>query len=623
MLLQALNRYYDILLNDPSIEIAPLGYSTVGVSFALNISTDGELLDILPMFIQERRGKKSVELPRPMLVPEQKKRSGTDPGAHFLCDNSTFVLGISSKQTNDGREDTNYVLKRFEAFRQRNVELLSGVPSDAARAVVAYLEKRDIGLIKEHPAVVSKMDALLKGGNLVFMVNGTFVHDDHACRQAWVHRSAERGAIEMQCMVSGRLAPLARVHPGVKGVKDKNPPPGGVTLVTFNKHAYESYGRSQGQNAPVSEYAAFAYTTVLNFLLSDANPNRKFYLGDTTVVYWAESENRAYETAFAGIVAPEYVDEEGTEQTARKTAEAALKATAEKVKRVQMLDLDAMLADLRDENPRFYVLGLAPNAARVSVRFFITDPFQTVVHNMMAHYRDLAIVKEYDNQPDYLTVAHILSETVSKKSRDKDTAPLLAGAVFRAILINAPYPAALYYAVINRIRADMDDSARGIAKINYARAAIIKAYLLRKYRHQPEHAFQEVLTMALNEQSTNPAYVLGRLFAVLEKAQQDAIGNVNASIKDRYFTSACASPASVFPILLRLSQHHIAKAEYGYTTDRRIQDILGLLDVEDNPIPARLTLDEQGVFVLGYYHQRKYLWTAKPKTNPEASDTAS
>jgi CRISPR-associated protein Csd1 len=242
---------------------------------------------------------------------------------------------------------------------------------------------------------------------------------------------------------------------------------------------------------------------------------------------------------------------------------------------------------------------------------------------MMAHYRDLAIVKEYDNQPDYLTVAHILSETVSKKSRDKDAAPLLAGAVFRAILINAPYPAALYYAIINRIRADMDDSSKGIAKINYARAAIIKAYLLRKYRHQPEHALQEVLTMALSEQSTNPAYVLGRLFAVLEKVQQEAIGNVNASIKDRYFTSACASPASVFPILLRLSQHHIAKAEYGYASDRRIQDILGLLDVENNPIPARLTLDEQGVFVLGYYHQRKDLWTAKPKTNPEASDTAS
>lgn len=229
----------------------------------------------------------------------------------------------------------------------------------------------------------------------------------------------------------------------------------------------------------------------------------------------------------------------------------------------------------------------------------------------MAHYRDLTIVKEYDDQPSYLTVRGILNETVSKKSKEKDAAPLLAGAVSRAILTNAPYPAALYYAIINRIRADMDDSSKGIHKINYVRAAVIKAFLLRKYRLQPINPFEEVLSMALNEQSTIPAYLLGRLFAVLEKVQGEAIGSVNASIKDRYFTSACASPGTVFPTLLRLSQHHIAKAEYGYASDRRIQDILNLLDVDSNPIPSRLTLDEQGVFILGYYHQRAAFYLKK------------
>jgi CRISPR-associated protein Csd1 len=267
-----------------------------------------------------------------------------------------------------------------------------------------------------------------------------------------------------------------------------------------------------------------------------------------------------------------------------------------------MLDLAALLKGLEGENPRFYVLGLAPNAARISVRFFLTDPFQKIVERMMAHYRDLKIVKEYDNQPSYITVGHILDETVSKKSTDKDASPLMAGAVMRSILTGAPYPAALYYAIINRIRADVDNDQKHIHKIDYVRAAVIKAFLIRKYHNQ--NKYQEVLVMSLNEQATSPAYVLGRLFAVLEKAQQEAIGDVNAGIKDRYFTSACASPASVFPVLLRLSQHHISKAEYGYTSDRRIQDILGLLDVEKNPIPTHLTLDEQGIFVLGYYHQR-------------------
>lgn len=613
MLLQALDRYYNILLKDDSIDLAPFGYSTVGISFALSISEQGELLDILPQYEQVQRGKKIVEVARPMVVPAAVKRS-VNVAPNFLWDNPVYVLGISDKDDIKPQ----YSLERFSAFRQLHVDILSHVDSDTARAVLAFLERYDPTRGRDHANIAASLESLLKGGNLVFLYKGTYVHRDSSIRRAWeVHRSLA-DADRMQCLVTGKVAPTARLHPSLKRVRGAQS--SGATLVGFNAAAYESYNRSQGQNSPVSERAAFAYTTTLNYLLSDANPNKKFYMGDTTVVYWAESENRAYESAFAGIVDPEYVEEN---DSGRRRGEAALQAAAKKVRRVQMLDLDAMLADLKDDNPQFYVLGLAPNAARVSVRFFIIDPFEVIVGNIMAHYQDLTIVKEFDTQPDYLTVESILAETVSKKSRDKDAAPLMAGAVMRSILINAPYPAALYFAIINRIRADVDDSAKRIAKINYVRAAIIKAYLLRKYRHQPHHAFQEVLTMALNEQSTNPAYVLGRLFAVLEKLQQEAIGNINASIKDRYFTSACASPGTVFPILLRLSQHHIAKAKYGYTYDRRIQDILGRLDVENNPIPARLTLDEQGVFVLGYYHQRKDLYTAKPDNVTEVTEAAN
>jgi CRISPR-associated protein Csd1 len=341
---------------------------------------------------------------------------------------------------------------------------------------------------------------LLKGGNIVFMFNGNFVHKSDPIRRAWENSLAGQDAIQMQCLVTGDVAPIARLHPSLKRVRGAQAV--GASLVSFNERAYESYNRTKGQglNSPISEKATFAYTTVLNYLLSDANPNKKFFLGDATVVYWAESENRAYESAFAAFIDPaDLEDNSSASQAGRKKAENALQTVTDKVKRTQMLDLDALLASLKDEDPQFYILGLSPNAARVSVRFFITDPFEKIIDHIKAHYRDLAIVKEYDNQPDYLTVKRILDETVSKKSRDKDAAPLLAGAVFRAILTNSPYPAALYYAIINRVRADMDDSSAHISKINYTRAAIIKAFLTRKYRYQPVNPFKEVLTMALNE----------------------------------------------------------------------------------------------------------------------------
>ena len=607
MILQSLNRYYDILLKDEDAKIAPFGYSTVGVSFALDISQNGELLNVLPLFVQVPRGKKMVEVPRTVVLPAQVKRA-VNVAPNFLWDNTVYVLGISDKD----EKKPQYSQERFKAFRQWNCDLLDGVDDDMARAVIAFLQDHNPQTAREHPAIANHLETLLKGGNIVFMFNGDFVHKNELVRRAWENSLAEQDAARMQCLVTGDIAPIARLHPSLKRVRDANPT--GATLVGFNARAYESYNRSQGQNSPVSEKATFAYTTVLNYLLSDANPNKKLFMGDATIVYWAESENRAYEAAFAAFVDPSDLEENSLEnQTGRKKAEKALEAVADKVKRVQMLDLDALLADLKDENPQFYVLGLSPNAARVSVRFFITDPFEKIIDNIKAHYRDLAIVKEYEDQPNYLTIGRILYETASQKSRDKKVNPLLAGAVFRANLTNAPYPAALYYAIINRVRADMDDKEKRITKINYVRAATIKAFLTRKYRYHPVNPFKEVLTMALNKQSTNPAYLLGRLFAVLEKVQQEAVGDVNASIKDRYFTSACASPRSVFPILLRLSQHHIGKAKYGYVSDNRIQEILNLLDVENNPIPARLTLDEQGIFILGYYHQRKELWTAKPK----------
>jgi len=610
MILQSLYRYYNVLIQDTESSVAPPGYNSVGVSYALDISKGGELRNVIPLFMQIKQGNQLVEKPRRMNVPEHFKRSsGIKP--NFLCDNNVYVLGLSDKAA----KDPSYSVKRFEAFRLFNKKLLADADCDAARAVIAFLDNFDQRLGGEHPEILRARDGLLKGGNLVFYFQDKNVHEDPEIRRTWDKYKTGTQAVKGQCLVTGEINPISILHASIKGVKGKGAPSSGATLVGFNARAYESYNRVKGQglNSPVSEKATFAYTTALNFLLSSANPNRKFYIGDTTVVYWAESGKKEYASAFASLFEPEYGDKQPADQDGRKKAEGRMKEVAGKVRRAQALDVSKITEGL-DKETLFYVLGLAPNVARIAVRFFLTDSFGKMVERIMRHYDDLKIVKEFDNQPTYITVGQMLNETVSKKSRDKDASPLMAGAVMRAIFTGGLYPQALYYAIINRTRADKDDKV--VKKINYVRAAVIKAFLIRKYHNQPK--YQEVLAMSLNEQATTPAYVLGRLFAVLEKAQQEAIVDVNAGIKDRYFTSACASPASVFPVLMRLSQHHISRAEFGYSLDRRIQDVLALLDVEKNPIPARLSLDEQGVFILGYYHQRAAFYVKKNASDEPA-----
>ena len=614
MILQSLYNYYQILLKDPDVEIAEPGYSNAPVCYALNLSAQGDLLDIIPLTVPVQKGKKTVERPVRMNVPEQVKRS-VNVAANFLCDNAAYVLGLTGKEA----KDPAYAQKRFEAFRQLNIQILSAADSPAARAVITFLQKHDLQTAPQHPVIARHLEGLLEGGNLIFQVEGKNILDDPEIRRVWEEYKTGQKAIKMQCLVTGNIEPIERLHPDIKGVRDAQSK--GASLVSFNLDAFTSYGLEQGSNAPVSKRVASGYGVALNYLLSNQNPNRKIYLGDTTVVYWAESADKRYASAFAALIHPEFLEgESAADQTARKKAEKKMGETAEKVQKGQALDV-AKLREGLDDSTRFYVLGLAPNAARLAVRFFLTEPFGVFAERIMQHYADLKIDKEFANQPDYLSPYRILAECVSPKvtrgdDEVKQSWSLLGGALMRSVLMAAPYPEGLYAAMLNRIRHDSDEEKRSI-KINYVRAAYIKAHLLRKYRLQDHNPYQEALQMSLNESFTHPAYVLGRLFAVLEKAQREAIGqNINATIKDRYFTSACATPASVFPTLLRLAHHWTAKAEYGGVSDRRIQDLLGMLDAR--PFPSRLTLEEQGVFVLGYYHQRAAFYAKNGEKAEEA-----
>ena len=622
MILQALNSYYEILSSEENeggeSNIAQPGYSVANVSYAINISTQGKLLDVIPTPKQVQRGKKMVDKPQSMIVPEQPGRSGKTPPAYFLCDNNAYVLGISAED----EYKPGYSRQRLEAFRAYNKEILSAANCVTAKALIAFLDEYDPDVARKHPAIARILDDILKAGkaNFVFMVNNKFAHKDPEIRRVWETQNQLReGDYIGQCLVTGEIGPIARIHE----IKIKGIPPyqGGVSLVGFNDRAYESYNRTnqQGLNSPVSKKAMLAYSKALNHLLSDENENKKIVIGDTTIVYWAEGNNKACASLFAGLTEREF-DEPASEEPEDKPSrdqkgERLLRSIAEKIKRGENLDEEGLSKHI-DWNTRFYVLGIeAPNRGRASIRFFHTDPFIKFVQRIGAHYSDLQIGE--NERP--IKLSWILKETVSKRAREGKIAPLLTGAVFSSMLTNSPYPAALYNAIIIRIRADMDDDEKQIQKVNRLRAAVIKAYLKRKYRRQAQNPIQEVLVMSLNEQSTIPAYLLGRLFAVLEKVQKEAIPDLDASIKDRYFTSACASPKTVFPLLLRLSQHHISKAEYGYASDNRIEKIMNLLEVERNPFPSRLTLDEQGIFVLGYYHQRTAFYAKNGTVTPETN----
>ena len=369
--------------------------------------------------------------------------------------------------------------------------------------------------------------------------------------------------------------------------------------MSFNDRAYESYGRTeqQGLNAPVSERAAFAYTTVLNHLLSDSR--LKQIVGDTTVVYWADSPKTIYQDIFMFALNPE--EREPEEESERTDDLGAIKLVGDVFQKLAAGMPIADISDVFNPETRFYVLGLAPNAARLSVRFFLQDSFGSFIGRIMEHYENMRIEKA-PFETEYVSLWRLMQETVSPKSTDKASSPLLSGAVLRAILSGSKYPAALYNSIMIRIRAERE--------VSRGKAAVIKAYHLKN----PNNSyFKEVLTVALNEQSNNKAYVLGRLFAILEKAQLDANPNIKATIKDRYFTSACATPASVFPVLLRLSNHHIAKSDYGYVSERKIQELMDKLNVDSNPFPTHLSLDEQGIFILGYYHQKKANYTKLTK----------
>ena len=580
MILEALVKQYEALLADN--KVPQKGWTKAKVSFALELNADGDLMNVITLKKTEQRGKKIVEVPQIIVVPEQiKKSSGIV--SQFLCENSSYFLGIDNK----GKPERS--LKCFEAAVELHQRILAEGKSTAAIAVRNFFAKWKPLLAEQHQKLAPYLEEIKAGANLIFLVGAQYAQEDKEIRSLWQNAPAGEDAVVMQCLVTGEKAPIARLHPSIKGVVGAQS--AGASLVSFNAPAYESYGRTgeQGLNAPVSEYAAFAYGTVLNQLLAD-NEHAKT-LGDTTVVYWAEKNSEVYQDFFAGTFLG----------NARYIDDAQLESIFDKVIKNEEIDFEGIR--LSYENP-FYILGLAPNAARLSVRFFLQSTFGEILKNIAAHVERMKIEKPSFEMFEHIPLWMLLQETVSKNSREKVASPLMAGAVMRAILQNRPYPISLFQQIMLRIRAE-----EGPGKINYRRAAILKAYL-NKNRYENRGGY---INVGLNEEASDVEYVLGRLFAVLEHIQQSANPGINATIKDRYFDSACATPANVFPLLQKLANHHLRKLEPGKKVyfEKQLTSIMAKIEMSAHPLPKYLTLERQGAFILGYYHQTQKRYEKK------------
>lgn len=589
MILQALVKYYETLLKQGKVEEP--GWSAAKVSAEIQLDEEGKLLGILSLQNEVQRGRKTA-LTDPLLqVPEVFKRSsGVRP--NFLYDGSSYFFGV------DNKGNTKRSIQCFEAARTFHHQLLDGCDSPVAQGVLKFFDSWQPDKAEENPVFQQNRDAIVGASGLVFAVNGQEAQKDPEIRRRWMDYKKEGGGENSekgQCLVTGKVAEIALTHPNIKGVRDSQSM--GAALVSFNAKSVESFGHDgeQGMNAPVSEYAAFAYTTALNQLLRDGN---SIFCGDTTVVFWAQSAEPLYQQVYMNFLNPS-----GTGENKEDT----VKAVLEKILQGMAADVDGIT--LSPDEP-FYVLGLAPNAARLSVRFFWQNTFGVTLKHLQNHQDRLKIVRPAweKDRGAYLPLWRLLKESVNPNATKKQALPLLAGSLLRSILQDAPYPEAMYRQFLLRIKAESGD-----AKISYPRAAFVKAYLLKN--HQEKWGGE--ITMNVNENCKAVPYVLGRMFAVLEGLQQDS-SEVSATIKDRYFNAACATPGAVFPVLLKLANAHLNKLGrtnkgLAVNTQKKLGSLMEKITMPDegNPIPGRLTLDEQGMFILGYYQETQARYTKK------------
>lgn len=597
MILQALNEYYQRKAIDKDSNVAPEGWEWKEIPYKFVIDRKGCFKAIEPteQWIAKRRRF------HPFLVPQSVKRT-VDINAYLLWDNIEYALGANPRNRSD-------VASRHESFKKRIVDEIGETTIPSLNALQLFLDSKPLKQIESSKGYKDTWKNVLEeNAFIIFSIEGEIertVCDDYR-EHIWQSRKSFKNTGKGLCLITGEQnIEVARLHPPIKGVRGTNT--NGGALISFNLSAFNSYKKGQNFNAPISNSAAFNYTTALNLLLSKDSQN-KVYAGDSTIVFWAEkfkNAERSYdlESTFPWFIADQKDDPDRG------------------VKAVKSLYESIHTGRLSASNERFYVLALAPNAARISVRFFHQDTVRDFGDKIKMHFDDFEIIRS-PKDPEYLSVYRILTSTALEYKMD-NVPPNLASAVIESILVGIPYPITLLYQCIRRIRADAakkDRTGKSIKNVNRTRAAILKAYINRFNRfHKP---LEKEVTVSLDKTNTNPGYLLGRLFAVLERAQNAAndYKEPNAGIRDRFYGAFSSSPITVYPLLEKLYGHHLGKIEKskGYFEGLK-GEIIDKLDSKH--IPAHLTMEEQARFAIGYYHQRQDFFAGKKKINESEQQT--
>ena len=584
MILKALYDYYNRCGDD----IVPMDMAYVDFYYSIVLDEKGNFIRLEPL-----GGDSGL----PLLTFRPEERTSA-PVPHCMGDHAGYILGlkeVKAKDNFDYAKEMTRNEKTLTAFKKDIENYFNILPNNSfVQAIHAFYKKfslETINAIKHDSHWVDFCKYLAK--NITFSVigiNGYAASDNEILQVKKQSKSNENK--KAVCLITGvKEKPVNTTYSSfILGGKSN------AKLVAFQVNSgYDSYGKKMGLNAPISEEAEFKYTTALLKLLSK-NSRNKFRIGDRSFVFWASSNNEASEQTEESLFdLLEYTEEEVDDPNAK----------IEQVRKVFTAIYSGSLKTSLED--RFYILGLAPNSARIAVVYWSESSLREFAGKILQHFKDMEIIDTRKEGKPYMGIKDMLA-AVTLSGKQSEATPNLPEAIVNSIFQGTTYPFTLFSACIRRIRAESGSHDKKAIRI--ARMAIIKAYLNRTNSNNKK------IEIMLDKSNTNQGYLCGRLFAVLDKIQEDANGI--SSIRERYMNAASATPASVFATILNLSSHHMEKLTNDGKKiffEKMKQEIMDKIPATG--FPAHLNLQDQGRFFIGYYHQRQEFFTKKEEENKD------